>query len=94
MPAKAAEMLDTLGVAPTRRSLRFALWGSDRSYGKRDPSRAGHVFPKLKMEGPGNGESMVELMQRKRAEKLALKEEQRQESTRRTTQAERLQMGV
>ena len=79
MPVKATEMLDVLGVDPARRDLRFALWGADFYYGrKKDGSTASvHVFPRLEEIESGLLENMEELMKRRRAEKLALREAKR-----------------
>lgn len=75
MPGKAAEMLDVLGVDIGRRDLRFALWGADMYYGrKRQGTAPIHVFPRLEEIESGILENMEELMKRRRAEKLALRE--------------------
>ena len=84
MPAKAAEMLDILGVKDTRRSLRFALWGADNSYGVEKQSDIPYVFPRLG-KAP-EGESMEELRMRRRAEKNAQKEKDRQERMKRAAE--------
>ena len=83
MPGKAAEMLDVLGVDPARRDLRFALWGADFYYGKKKRGKIApvHVFPRLEEIESGLLENMEELMKRRRAEKLALREMKRSRHT-------------
>ena len=94
-PVKAKEMLDILGVAHSRRNFHFAMWGADQSYGKKwEPKQTKHVFPRLNLSSVVKSESMVELRQRRRAEKLALKEEQRLENAQNQGQTVNLQMGV
>jgi hypothetical protein len=80
MPVKANEMLRILGVHPKRRSLRDAYWGVDTSYGRINQKKrpVPYVFPKQKDEEAPKGEPMQELMKRRRAEKIALKEKLRQ----------------
>jgi len=78
MPVKAAEILDVLGVSPARRDLRFAMWGADFYYGKpRQKGSPVHVFPRMEEIESGETENMEELMKRRKAEKLALKEKKR-----------------
>ena len=79
MPVKAAEILDTLGVSPARRDLRFAMWGADFYYGKtrQNGSPPVHIFPRIEETESGETENMEELMKRRKAEKLALKEKKR-----------------
>jgi methionyl-tRNA synthetase len=81
MPAKAAEILDVLGVHPSRRDFRFALWGADYNYGRKRPKKVVpiYVFPRLGREEPEEGETMAELMLRRKKEKMAMKMEQRKE---------------
>jgi len=73
MPVKANEILEVMGVDPSRRYFTFAFWGADRQYG---PSRTGQkvhqVFPRMKEEEEEEGkESMEDLRAKRRAEKLA-----------------------
>lgn len=79
MPVKAAEILDVLGVSPARRDLRFAMWGADFYYGKTRQKGAPpvHIFPRMEEIESGATENMEELMRRRKAEKLALKEKKR-----------------
>jgi len=79
MPVKAAEILDVLGVSPARRDLRFAMWGADFYYGKARQKGASpvHIFPRMEEIESRERENMEELMRRRKAEKLALKEKKR-----------------
>ena len=84
MPVKASEILDVLGVHPNRRNLRFALWGVDYSYGRKrsqGPLNV-HIFPRSDKSQEVPGETMEELMRRRKAEKRALKEKSIQERAR------------
>ena len=55
------------------------MWGADFYYGK--PRQKGappvHIFPRMEEIESGETENMEELMKRRKAEKLALKEKRR-----------------
>jgi methionyl-tRNA synthetase len=82
MPEKATRLLDILGIEKMRRDLRYAKWGADNLYGWKgsEPPPEPYVFPRpSKKDGTGKGESMLALMQRKKAVKEANKARQRAE---------------
>jgi methionyl-tRNA synthetase len=76
MPVKAKEMLDALGVADSRRTMKNAAWRADLNYGGQDRSgsdKAVHLFPRLEDPESEPTETMEELMKRRREEKLSKK---------------------
>src|SRR5438045_1468944 len=79
MPVKATELLDVLGVSPARRDLRFAMWGADFYYGKqrKKGTPSVNILPRMEEIESAENENMEELMKRRKAEKLALKEKRR-----------------
>jgi hypothetical protein len=58
MPVKASEMLDMIGIDPRRRSLQWASFAADFSYGKPNPGSPLYLFPRL--EQPPNHPSTPE----------------------------------
>ena len=80
MPVKAAEMLDMLGVKPSRRKLALAMWGMDDNYGPRKRGKpVRHIFPREATGKIEQAESMEELKKRKQAEKEAQRQKRKQE---------------
>jgi hypothetical protein len=78
MPVKANEALDMIGVDAKKRNMKFAEWGADPFYGRKGGQSIPQLFPKLTISEETSGETMEELMRRRRAEKEALKKAFRQ----------------
>ena len=89
MPVKATETLDILGVDPKKRNLSYAEWGKDPFYGRKGSKQTPQLFPRLASPADANNETMEELMKRRRAEKLAMKEELRQKRHKRVSDENR-----
>jgi len=77
MPVKANETLEIIGVDLARRNMTFAEWGKDPFYGRKGDKGLAQLFPRSLSPDEVKSETMKELMKRRRAEKLALKEELR-----------------
>jgi methionyl-tRNA synthetase len=76
LPVKAKEMLDALGVAPWRRTMKYAEWKRDRKYGaqvRSNPVKPVQIFPRLVEPGSEQRkETLSEFNSRMRRETYAM----------------------